>query len=232
MGAGKGTEMYAVIKTGGKQYRVAADDKLQIEKLPGEAGDIIEFTDVLMIGSDGTVDVGAPFVAGATVAAEIIGQVRGPKVIIFKKHRRKHFRRKNGHRQDLTSVKITEILTGGAKPAKQAAKPAKAEKKVEAAPLAAPVGDKKAADDLSLIGGVGPKILKSLTDLGYTTYAQIANLTGDEIEKIEAEIKSTGRIAREEWIEQAKELAAGKPPRAKVDKEAKAEKAKATKSKE
>lgn len=222
--------MYAVIKTGGKQYRVAADDKLQIEKLPGEAGDIIEFTDVLMVGADGTVDVGAPFVAGATVAAEILGQVRGPKVIIFKKHRRKHFRRKNGHRQDLTSVKITEILTGGAKPAKkaEAKKPAKA----EAAPLAAPIADKKAGDDLALIGGVGPKILKSLTDMGYTTYAQIANLTGDEIEKIEAEIKSTGRIAREEWVEQAKELAAGKPPRAKVDKEAKAEKAKAAKSKE
>src|SRR5438876_641826 len=130
--------MYAVIKTGGKQYRVAADDKLQIEKLPGEAGDIVEFTDVLMVASDGSVDVGAPFVAGATVAAEIIGQVRGPKIIIFKKHRRKHFRRKNGHRQDLTSVRITEILTGGAKPAKKAAaKPAKAEKTAETAPASA-----------------------------------------------------------------------------------------------
>lgn len=221
--------MYAVIKTGGKQYRVAADDKLQIEKLPGEAGDIVEFTDVLMVASDGNVDVGAPFVAGATVAAEIIGQVRGPKIIIFKKHRRKHYRRKNGHRQDLTSVRITEILTGGAKPAKQAAKPAKAEKTVQAAPLAAPIGDKKAGDDLSLIGGVGPKIVKILADMGFTTYAQVANLTGDEIEKIEAEIKMPGRVAREEWIEQAKELAAGKPPRAKVDKEAKAEKAKAAK---
>ena len=224
--------MYAVIKTGGKQYRVAADDKLQIEKLPGEAGDIVEFTDVLMVASDGSVEVGAPFVAGATVAAEIIGQVRGPKIIIFKKHRRKHFRRKNGHRQDLTSVKITEILTGGAKPEKKAAaKPAKAdkvEKKAEAAPLAAPVGEAK-VDDLSLIGGVGPKILKSLTDMGYTTYAQIANLTDDEIEKIEAEMKMSGRVAREEWIEQAKELADGKPPRAKVDKEAKAVKAKAAK---
>jgi len=223
--------MYAVIKTGGKQYRVAADDKLQIEKLPGEAGDIVEFTDVLMIASDGSIDVGAPFVSGATVAAEIIGQVRGPKIIIFKKHRRKHFRRKNGHRQDLTSVRITEILTGGAKPSKKAAaKPAKAEKAAEAAPLAGPAGKAK-VDDLSLIGGVGPKILKTLTDLGYTTYAQIANLTGDEIEEIEAEIKMSGRIAREEWIEQAKELAAGKPPRAKVDKEAKAEKAKAAKKK-
>ena len=224
--------MYAVIKTGGKQYRVAADDKLQIEKLPGEAGDIVEFTNVLMVASDGSVEVGAPFIAGATVAAEILGQVRGPKIIIFKKHRRKHYRRKNGHRQDLTSVQITEILTGGAKPSKKAAaKPAKADKaenEAQAAPLAAPVGETK-VDDLSLIGGVGPKILGTLTEMGYTTYAQIANLTGDEIEKIEAEIKMSGRIAREEWIEQAKELAAGKPPRAKVDKEAKADKAKAAK---
>ena len=126
--------MYAVIKTGGKQYRVAAEDKIQIEKLVGNAGDIVEFTDVLMVANNDSIDVGAPFVAGATVAAEILGQVRGPKVIIFKKHRRKHFRRKNGHRQDLTSVRITEILTGGAKPAKAAA-----------APLAAPAGEAKAA---------------------------------------------------------------------------------------
>lgn len=222
--------MYAVIKTGGKQYRVAAEDKIEIEKLVGAAGDIVEFTDVLMVANNGSIDVGAPFVAGATVAAEIIGQVRGPKVIIFKKHRRKHFRRKNGHRQDLTSVRITEILTGGAKPAKQAA-PKQAEARparTEAAPLAAPVGEAK-VDDLALIGGVGPKILKILNDMGYTTYAQIANLTAEEIEKIEAEIKMPGRIAREEWAEQARELAAGKPPRAKVDKEAKAEKAKAAK---
>ena len=222
--------MYAVIKTGGKQYRVAAEDKIEIEKLPGTAGDIVEFTDVLMVANDGSIDVGAPFVTGATVAAEILGQVRGPKLIIFKKHRRKHFRRKNGHRQDLTSVRITEILTGGAKPSKKAAakkaeaKPAKA----EAAPLAAPVSEAK-VDDLALISGVGPKILKSLSGLGYTTYAQIANLSAEEIDKIEAEIKMPGRIAREEWPEQAKELAAGKPPRAKVDKEAKADKAKAAK---
>ena len=120
--------MYAVIKTGGKQYRVAAEDKIEIERLPGIAGDIVQFTDVLMVANNGSIDVGAPFVAGATVAAEILGQVRGPKVIIFKKHRRKHFRRKNGHRQELTSVRITEILTGGAKPGKAAAKPKRARK--------------------------------------------------------------------------------------------------------
>src|SRR5262245_40569974 len=131
--------MYAVIKTGGKQYRVAAEDKIEIEKLLGAPGDIVEFTDVLMVANDGSIEVGAPFVAGATVAAEIVGQVRGPKVIIFKKHRRKHFRRRNGHRQDLTSIRITEILTGGAKPSKKAQA-----KKAEAKPEA-PAADKTPA---------------------------------------------------------------------------------------
>jgi large subunit ribosomal protein L21 len=215
--------MYAVFKTGGKQYRVAADDTLKVEKLSGAAGDTVAFADVLMVANGESIEVGAPFVAGASVAAEIVGQVRGPKVIIFKKRRRKHYRRRNGHRQDLTHVRITEILTGGAKPSleKKAAKPVEA--KVATAPLAAPV-EGKPADDLSLISGVGPKILKTLNELGYTTYAQIAALEGDAIEQLEAAIKSKGRVAREEWIEQAKELAAGEPPRAKVDKAAKAAK--------
>jgi len=108
--------MYAVIKTGGKQYRVAANDKIQIEKLEGKPGDRIEFAEVLMISNDGgAVDIGAPFISGATVVGEIASQDRGPKIIIFKKRRRKHYRRKNGHRQDLTSVTITEILGGGEK---------------------------------------------------------------------------------------------------------------------
>jgi large subunit ribosomal protein L21 len=128
--------MYAVIKTGGKQYRVAADQKIQIEKLGGQAGDQVEFTEVLMVANVGAIDVGAPFVAGATVVGEIASQDRGPHVIIFKKRRRKHYRRRNGHRQDLTSVTITGILTGGAKPAKKAAAPKKVEAKAEAAPAA------------------------------------------------------------------------------------------------
>ena len=140
--------MYAVIKTGGKQYRVAANDKILIEKLDGAAGDQVNFTEVLMVSNGGTVDIGAPFLSGATVVGEIEKQARGPHIIIFKKRRRKHYRRRNGHRQDLTSVTITEILTGGAKPtAKAKAKPeAKAEAAaspaVEATAEAAP---KKAA---------------------------------------------------------------------------------------
>lgn len=140
--------MYAVIKTGGKQYRVAANDKILIEKLDGAAGDQVNFTEVLMVSNGGTVDIGAPFLSGATVVGEIEKQARGPHIIIFKKRRRKHYRRRNGHRQDLTSVTITEILTGGAKPtAKAKAKPearaeAAASPAVEATAEAAP---KKAA---------------------------------------------------------------------------------------
>ena len=101
--------MYAVIKTGGKQYRVAADDVLTIEKLVGEPGDKIEFGEVLMVGGD-SVKIGAPLVSGALVKAEVVEHTRGPKVIAFKKRRRKNSRRKRGHRQDLTTVKITEIV--------------------------------------------------------------------------------------------------------------------------
>lgn len=135
--------MYAVIKTGGKQYRVAANDKILIEKLEGAAGDQVNFTEVLMVSNGGTVDIGAPFLSGATVVGEIEKQARGPHIIIFKKRRRKHYRRRNGHRQDLTAVTITEILTGGAKPSARAkAKPeAKVEAKPEAAVAAAPVAE-------------------------------------------------------------------------------------------
>lgn len=140
--------MYAVIKTGGKQYRVAANDKILVEKLEGAAGDQVNFTEVLMVSNGGTVDIGAPFLSGATVVGEIEKQARGPHIIIFKKRRRKHYRRRNGHRQDLTSVTITEILTGGAKPAAKAkAKPeAKAEAKAETKPAAAAEAPPAAAE--------------------------------------------------------------------------------------
>ncbi len=205
--------MYAVIKTGGKQYRVAANDKILIEKLEGAAGDQVEFTSVLMVGNGTAVEIGAPMVSGATVVGEIAAQEKSATVYIFKKRRRKHYRRRNGHRQLLTSVTITEILVGGAKPV------AKAKAKVEAkaaAPVAvaAPVGG---ADDISLIGGVGPKMEAGLKELGYNSFAAIAAWTSDDVAKVETHLKQKGRVAREEWIEQATELLAGKPPRAKTD---------------
>ncbi|MEX0851713.1 MAG: 50S ribosomal protein L21 [Bauldia sp.] len=123
--------MFAVIKTGGKQYRVAAADLIEIEKLPGAAGDPVGFTEVLMIGGDGEVTVGSPLVAGAAVAGEIVGQGRSARILVFKKRRRKNSKRSRGHRQQHTVVRITEILTDGAQP-----KAAKA--KAKAAPAAKP----------------------------------------------------------------------------------------------
>ena len=126
--------MFAVIKTGGRQYRVVAEDKLQVGKVAGQPGEIIQFGDVLVVGGD-TPTLGNPAVAGASVAAEVLEQGRGPKVIAFKKRRRKNSRRKRGHRQEFTLVRITEILTDGAKPSKKAApkrtKKPKAEEKAE-----------------------------------------------------------------------------------------------------
>jgi len=126
--------MFAVIKTGGKQYRVAADTVIQVEKVPGELGEIVQFAEVLMLGGDNPM-FGSPTVAGASVAAEVVEQGRGPKVIAFKKRRRQNSRRKRGHRQEFTRVRITEILTDGKKPSAQPQAKAKRPRK-EAAPAA------------------------------------------------------------------------------------------------
>jgi large subunit ribosomal protein L21 len=139
--------MFAVIRTGGKQYRVTPNDIIEIEKIAGNPGDIVELGEVLLLGgADGGPKAGAPLIAGALVAAEVVEQGRGEKIIVFKKKRRKGYRRTKGHRQLLTTIRITEILTDGKKPSKQAAKPeakkaekpaeAKSEKKAEAKPAA------------------------------------------------------------------------------------------------
>jgi large subunit ribosomal protein L21 len=107
--------MFAVIRTGGKQYRVAADDVITIDKVKGEPGEIIQFGEVLLLGGD-NVQLGNPTVGGASVAGEVVDQGRGAKIIAFKKRRRKNSRRKRGHRQEFTMVRITEILTEGRTP--------------------------------------------------------------------------------------------------------------------
>ena len=109
--------MFAVFKTGGKEYRVFAEDLLKVDKVKGEPGEIVEFGEVLVVGGD-SLTLGAPTVDGATVAAEVLEQARGPKIIAFKKRRRKNSRRKRGHRQEFTLLRITEILTAGKKPNK------------------------------------------------------------------------------------------------------------------
>ncbi|MCQ0987778.1 50S ribosomal protein L21 [Jiella marina] len=208
--------MFAVIKTGGKQYRVAADDQFTIERVAGEAGDLVTFNEVLMVGST----IGAPFVNGASVAAEIVEQTRGKKVISFKKRRRQNSKRTRGHRQDLTLIRISEILTDGKSPSgkAKAAKPQK-EERAEAAVAAESDADvtevvvkpmfespEGAKDKLTTLKGVGPVAEKQLNEQGITTFAQIAAFTDADIEKIDAAMPfSAAQIT--DWREQCKALA-------------------------
>src|SRR4029077_19544621 len=115
----RGRKMFAVIKTGGKQYRVAAEDVIRVDRVNGQPGEIVEFGQVLVVGGDAP-QLGTPTVAGATVAGEVLQHTRGDKVIAFKKRRRKNSRRKRGYRHDFSVIRITEILTGGANPSKGA----------------------------------------------------------------------------------------------------------------
>ncbi|WP_425046380.1 50S ribosomal protein L21 [Primorskyibacter sp. S87] len=204
--------MFAVLKTGGKQYKVEAGDMLRVEKLAADAGEKVQFNDVLMLGGDAPV-VGAPFIEGAAVQAEVVEQVKGDKVINFVKRRRKHSSKRTvGHRQKLTLVKITEILASGADksgvkaatgsaPAGSAAPAAKPAKKAAAKP-AAPAAE-AAADDLTKLNGVGPAAAAKLADAGVTSFAQLAALSDEQIAAIE-----TVKV-KPEWVEQAKELAKG-----------------------
>ncbi len=213
--------MYAIVKTGGKQYRVAPDDLVKVERLPGEVGDVVVLDQVLMLGTEAGVRVGTPLVEGAAVSCELVEQGRGRKIIIFKKKRRKHYRRKRGHRQHYTLLRVLEILTDGAKPSARAARK-EAPKKPAGAQKAATRKEETGApvsggDDLSLLSGVGPVLEKKLREAGISTFRQIAELTPEQAAELDEKLNLRGRIEREEWIEQAKELMAGKAPRAKVD---------------
>ena len=210
--------MFAVLKTGGKQYKVQSGDTLRIEKLAADAGETVQFNDILMLGGDNTT-VGAPFVAGAAVQAEVIDQIKGDKVINFVKRRRKHSsKRTKGHRQQLTLVRVTDILaSGGDKTGVKAAVGAGSVAGVAVA-AAAPKAEKPAAkaapaaagaDDLKQLSGVGPALEKKLHEAGVTSFAQIAAWTDADVEEFGEKLSFKGRIEREGWIEQAKELAKG-----------------------
>lgn len=229
----KEDDMFAVLKTGGKQYKVQSGDTLRVEKLAAAAGDKIQFNDILMVGST----VGTPLVAGAAVQAEVIDQIKGEKVIHFVKRRRKHSsQRTKGHRQQLTVVRITDILEkggdksgvtaaigAGSAPAEApAAAPKKTAKKAEAKKAAPKAEEKKAApkkaapkaaegaDDLKALSGVGPALEKKLHAAGVTTFAQIAAWGEAEIAEFDEKLSFKGRIEREGWVEQAKAKVAEK----------------------
>ena len=253
--------MFAVIKTGGKQYKVASGDMLRVERIAANAGDKVLFNEVLMLGGDSP-KVGAPLIEDAGVEAEVVEQIKGEKVIHFVKRRRKHSsQRTKGHRQKLTLVRIGEIMASGAgksktmtaigtgsvpaaqkasieeryamnktdqaEMAKRIVEGEAEEKKAKPAPTkkaeakAEPKAEKKAAapkakkaaksegDDLTQISGVGPVIVGKLNAEGITTFAQIAAWTDADVEAIEEKLSFKGRVGREDWIAQAKELAKG-----------------------
>jgi large subunit ribosomal protein L21 len=212
--------MFAVLKTGGKQYKVQSGDVLRVEKLAAIAGQKIQFNDVLMLGGD-TVTVGAPLVAGAGVQAEVIDQIKGVKTINFVKRRRKHSsKRTKGHRQKLTLVRITDILASGADKsgvdaavgagsvgsvalaAIDANTPAanKDQKRSAAPKAAAAKAAPKAAggDDLTAITGVGPAAAKKLVEAGIATFADLAKVDVATFEAIKV---------KPEWVAQAADLA-------------------------
>ena len=227
--------MFAVLKTGGKQYKVQPGDTLRVEKLAADAGEKVQFNEVLMLGGDKP-QIGVPFVAGAAVQAEVLDQIKGDKLIHFVKRRRKHgSQRTKGHRQQLTLLKVTDILASGgdksgvkaalgagsvpagsvpadkteAKPAKPAPKKAAeakpAPKKADAAPKAKAAAAGK--DDLKQLSGVGPALEKKLNEAGVTSFAQIAAWTVAEITDMDEKLSFKGRIEREGWVEQANKLA-------------------------
>jgi large subunit ribosomal protein L21 len=206
-GKTKEKQMFAVLKTGGKQYKVQAGDILRVEKLAADAGETIQFNEILMLGGDNLV-VGAPLVDDAGVQAEVVDQIKGDKVINFVKRRRKHSsKRTKGHRQQLTLIKVTDILSSGA-----AASGVKAAIGAGSAPAAAaPAAAAPAAagaDDLKALSGVGPALEKKLHAAGVTSFAQIAAWTEADIAEFDEKLSFKGRIEREGWVEQAKELAA------------------------
>jgi len=225
--------MFAVIKTGGKQYKVSRNDVITVEKLHGEPGDTVAFAEVMLVGGETTV-IGSPLVKGATVAGSVVEQARGPKVISFFKRRRQNSKRKKGHRQDLTVVRITDIFTKGetvdvsrkepAQPVAVSGAPVAAAPVAASSPMALASAGPAGLDEtnLSLIAGIGPTIEKKLRAAGVETWTQIAHWSEADVERWNGELKLGGRIARDEWIEQAKELLDGKPPRAKVDQAEKA----------
>ncbi len=191
--------MYAIVDIAGKQFKVEKDRFVYAPSVAGETGASVEFDRVLLIEDDNGVEVGTPTVSGARVAGTILEHGRGDKVIVFKKKRRKGYKKKQGHRQGYSKIMIDDILLAGQKAAK---KPKKEEPKAEAAPAETP-----AQDDLKKINGVGPAFEKALNEHGIHTYQQIIDLSAEEIEKLAEEVDGvTVEMVQDDWIPQAKEL--------------------------
>ena len=205
--------MYAIVEIAGQQFKVVKDQKVFVHRLQTEEGKQVAFDNVLLVADGDKVTLGAPAIDGAQVGAKVLKHLKGDKVIVFKKKRRKGYRKKNGHRQSLTEIVIESIAASGAKKAA----PAKAEKKVEAkVEVAAPKAEAKPAakkasakaDDLKKVEGIGPKIAETLNAAGITTFAELANTDAAKISEIIADVR--GNHVTDTWPAQAKLAAEGK----------------------
>ncbi len=218
--------MYAIVEIAGQQFKVAKDQKVFVHRLAVEEGKKVSFDNVLLIGDGNKVTIGAPAIDGAQVGAKVLKHLKGDKVIVFKKKRRKGYRVKNGHRQSLTEIVIETIVASGAKPAKKEAvkpvkkaedKPKKETKKATPKATVKKEAPKKAtpkkakADDLKKIEGVGPKAAEAMVNAGLDTFAKVAKADPAKIKDILTEASS--RLAHLEpgtWPQQAALAAAGK----------------------
>ena len=210
--------MYAIVEIAGQQFKVAKDQKVYVHRLQNKEGSKVTFDNVLLV-DDGKVTLGAPAIEGAAVTAKILKHLKGDKVIVFKKKRRKGYKVKNGHRQYLSEIQIESIVASGAKkaPAKKTEAPAKAApvkkaaavkvEKAAAAPKAAAPKSTK-ADDLKKIEGIGPKIAETLVAAGIATFADLAKAKPAAIAEMIAGVR--GNHVTDTWPQQAKLAADGK----------------------
>lgn len=225
--------MYAVIKTGGKQYRVSPGDKLRVESLNVAEGESIDFDQILMVSDGEDVSIGNPLVSQAVVTGKVLSHGRGDKVRIVKFRRRKHHRKQMGHRQNYTELEIVSINGVSAPSSSQKSAPAKSKKPPSDETVAAASTAKAPAtetptpatpateapkfldapdgepDDLKKILGIGSVLEEKLNEIGVYHYSQIANFTDSDIENINTHMSFPGRIERDEWIPQAKDLMGG-----------------------
>ncbi|WP_446050160.1 50S ribosomal protein L21 [Zobellia laminariae] len=199
--------MYAIVEMAGQQFKVAKDQKVYVHRLQAEEGKKVTFDNVLLLADGSNITVGAPAIDGATIEAKVVKHLRGDKVIVFKKKRRKGYQVKNGHRQALTEIVIESIVAKGGK---KAAAPKKEEKpaKKEAAPKAAAPKKSGKADDLKKVEGIGPKIAETLIAAGISTFAELAKVDAAKISEIIADVR--GNHVTDTWPAQAKLAAEGK----------------------
>ncbi len=191
--------MYAVVKTGGKQYKVAAGEKFKVEQIAANIGQEIVLDQILAVSNGTDILVGAPLVPGAAIKATIVAQGRHDKVRIFKMRRRKHYQKRQGHRQNYTELFIAEIADGKGGISKAAAAPVIA------------LAQKAGKDDIEIIEGIGPKIAKVLADNSITTFAQLASAKADDVTAmLKASGGRFGLANPSSWAEQAALLRDGK----------------------